>query len=78
MLVLMLDPCFKNIWLVTTYLGWENVAILVAKYDEKLFLLLLTEVAKLLMPICGEKIENLLSQVNFEDLFLTIAINVYT
>jgi hypothetical protein len=64
--------------LVTTYLGWENVVILVAKYDEKLFLPLLIEVAKLLMPICGEKSENLTSQVNFEDLFLTIIINVYT
>jgi hypothetical protein len=40
--------------LVTTYLGWENVAILVVEYDEKLFPPLLTKVAKLLMPICGE------------------------
>jgi len=50
----MLDPCFKSMQLITTYLGWENVAILVAEYDEKLFLPLLTKVAKLLMPICGD------------------------
>ncbi len=78
MLVLMIDLCFKSMWLVTTYLGQENVVILVAEYDEKLFLPLLIEVAKLLMPICGEKIESLTSQVNFEDLFFTITINVYT
>ncbi len=52
--VLMLDLCFKSMQLVTTYLGWENVAILVVEYDEKLFPPLLTKVAKLLMPICGE------------------------
>jgi hypothetical protein len=63
--------------LLNTYLGWENV-ILVAESDEKLFLPLLIEIAKLLMPIRGEKSENLTSQVNFEDLFLTIIINVYT
>jgi hypothetical protein len=78
MLVLMIDLCFKSMQLVITYLGWENVVILVAEYDEKLFLPLLIEVAKLLMPIRGEKIENLTSQVNFEDIFFTITINVYT
>jgi hypothetical protein len=77
MLVLMLDLCFKSMQLVTTYLGWENVVILVAEYNEKLFLPSLLEVAKLLMLIRGEKIENLTSQVNFEDVFLTITINVY-
>lgn len=43
--------------LVTMYLGWEIVAILVAKYDEKLFLPLLIEVAKLLMFSHGEKMK---------------------
>jgi hypothetical protein len=57
MLVLMLDPCFKSMRLVTMYLGWENVAILVAVYDEKLFLPLLIEVAKLLMLSHGEKMK---------------------
>ncbi len=41
------------------YFGWENVAILVVEYGEKNFLPLLTEVAKLLMPICDENFENL-------------------
>jgi len=57
MFVLMLDPCFKSMLLVTMYLGWEIVAILVAKYDEKLFLPLLIEVAKLLMFSHGEKMK---------------------
>jgi hypothetical protein len=59
MLVLMFDSCFKIIWLITMYFGWENVAILVVEYGEKNFLPLLTEVAKLLMPICDENFENL-------------------
>ncbi len=61
MLVSMFDSCFKSMRLVTTYFGWENVAILVVEYDEKLFLPLLTQVAKLLMPICDENFENLTS-----------------
>ncbi len=48
MLALMLDPRFKNMQLVTTYLGHENVIIVVV-YDEELLLLLLTHEAKLLM-----------------------------
>jgi hypothetical protein len=61
MLILMIDMCFKSMWLVTMYLGWKNIVILVVEYDEKLFPPLLIEVAKLLMPICGEKFENLMS-----------------
>jgi hypothetical protein len=34
MLALMLDPRYKNMCLVTTYLGCEVVATLVADYDE--------------------------------------------
>jgi hypothetical protein len=34
MLALLLDPMYKNMCLVTTYLGCEVVATLVANYDE--------------------------------------------
>jgi len=34
MLALMLDPKYKNICLVTIYLGCEATTILVANYDE--------------------------------------------
>ncbi len=44
----MFDPRFKNMQLVTMYLGHENV-IVVIKYDEKLLLFLLMEANKLLM-----------------------------
>jgi hypothetical protein len=37
----MLDPKYKNICLVTTYLGHEPTTTLVADYDEQLLLLLL-------------------------------------
>ncbi len=52
MLVLMFDPRFKNMRLVTMYLGQENVNIIV-EYDDELLLPLLTETAKLLTPSSG-------------------------
>jgi hypothetical protein len=48
MLASMLDPRFKSMQLVTTYLGLKNV-IVVGIYNEKLLLPLLTHEAKLLM-----------------------------
>jgi len=51
MLVLILDPRCKNMQLVITYLGHENVVAIVVEYDEELLLPLLIKVVKLLMPI---------------------------
>ncbi len=39
-------------WLVTMYLGLENV-VLITKYYDELLLHLLTEATKLLMPSSG-------------------------
>jgi hypothetical protein len=50
MLALMLDPRYKNMHLVIIYLVMKNIATLVVNYDEQLFLLLLLEVYKGLMP----------------------------
>jgi hypothetical protein len=50
MLALMLDPKYKNMRLVTTYLGHEVVATLMADYDEQLLLPLLLEAYKSLLP----------------------------
>jgi hypothetical protein len=36
MLALMFDLRFKNMQLITMYLGCENAVVMVAKYDEKL------------------------------------------
>ncbi len=55
MLVLMFDPKFKNMLLVTMYLGNENVVIVVIKYDEKLLLFLLMKANKLLMSNKAKK-----------------------
>lgn len=49
-LLLMLDLKFKNMHMVTYYLGHVNVSILVFQYDEHLFLLLLVHYYKVLMP----------------------------
>ncbi len=46
MLTLMFDLKFKNVWLVTKFLGFENVVVVVVEYDEKLLLFLLMEVDK--------------------------------
>ncbi len=41
MLVLILDPSFKNMWLVANYYGCEHAYALVKEYDVGLFLPLL-------------------------------------
>jgi hypothetical protein len=50
MLVLILDPMYKSMWLVITYLGCETIIALVANYDEQLLLPLPLEVYKVFMP----------------------------
>ncbi len=78
MLVLMLDPCFKNMQLVTMYLGQENVVALVAEYDDEIILRLLIKVRKLLVLSNGAKFENLVTQVNSKNLVFTTIMNVNT
>jgi hypothetical protein len=43
-------------WLVTTFLGCENVATIVVKYDQRLLLPLLTKETKLLLHVITKKI----------------------
>lgn len=74
-LALMLDPCFKDMLLLVMYLGWENVDALVVKYDDELLLPSLIEATKLLMPSSGAKFENVVTQVNYENLFFTTKTN---
>jgi hypothetical protein len=74
----MLDPCFKNMQLVTMYLGQENVVAFVAKYDDELLLPLVTKVTKLLMPSNDTKFENLATQMNYENLVLTTTVTANT
>jgi hypothetical protein len=47
MLALIFDPRFKSIWLVTSFLGCENV--IVVYYNQELILTLLIEVNEMLM-----------------------------
>jgi hypothetical protein len=74
MLALMFDLRFKNMQLVTTYLGCENVVV----YDEELLLHLLIEVAKLSMHVSIEKVEDFQSQVHAKIMFHTTTTNVDT
>jgi hypothetical protein len=59
MLALMFDPRFKNMKLITIFLGRKNDVIIVAKYDQQLLLPLLTKTTKLLMPTSVEEVEDL-------------------
>ncbi len=61
--------------LLVMYLGWENVDALVVKYDDELLLPSLIEATKLLMPSSGAKFENVVTQVNYENLFFTTKTN---
>ncbi len=69
MLALMLDPKYKSMCLVTTYLGCEVVAILVANYDKQLLLPLLLEAYKGLLPSRGDYLDEFASLVDSQDLF---------
>jgi hypothetical protein len=55
--VLMLDVMFKNLHMVSSNLGGDKVAILVAQYNELLFLPLLVEYYKLLKPNVVEELQ---------------------
>ncbi len=70
----MFNSRFKSMWFVTTYLGCENVVIVI-KYDEKSLLPLLLEANKLLMFTSVKEIEDLQSQVNAKKLFHTTRTN---
>lgn len=74
-LTLMLTPIFKSMCLVCTYVGHENVSLLVAAYDEQMLLPLLMEVYKSSMPLI-EKFQTFESLDGgcFGDLFHTIII----
>jgi hypothetical protein len=78
MLVLMFDPRFKTMLLVTMYVGCEIIVVVVVEYDKELLLLLLMEVDKLLMLDKVETTCNLHSQVDFEGLFHTTTTITYT
>jgi hypothetical protein len=73
----MFDLRFKSMQFVTTYLGHENVVVVV-KYDEHLLFPLLTKIAELLMFVSVEEIEDLQSQIHVKDLFHTITTNANT
>ncbi len=59
MLALMLSPRFKNMKLITIFVGRENAIVIVAKYDQQFMLLLLTKTTNLLMLANVEEAEDL-------------------
>jgi hypothetical protein len=68
MLALMLDPKYKNMCLVTTYLGHEIAATVMADYDKQLLPLLL-EAYKGLLPNKGDYLNESTLLVDSQDLF---------
>jgi hypothetical protein len=59
MLALMFNQRFKNMRLVTTFLGHENAIAIVFEYDQNFLLPLLTKVTKLLMRANVKKTKDL-------------------
>jgi hypothetical protein len=51
MLVLILDPSLKNMWLVVNYRGCEHASTLVKEYDVGLFMPLLVQCYKMMMLV---------------------------
>ncbi len=64
MLAPMLDPRYKSMHLVITYLGHEVATTLVANYDEQLLLPLLLEAYKGLLPNRGDCLDEFASLVD--------------
>jgi hypothetical protein len=69
MLAFMLDPRYKNMHLVITYLGCEATTTLVTNYDEQLLLPLLLEAYKGLLPNTKDCLDEFASLVDSWDLF---------
>jgi len=66
---LMLDPRYKSMCLVTTYLSHEVTTTLMVDYDEQLLLPLLIEAYKGLLPNKGECLDESTSLMDFHNLF---------
>ncbi len=68
----MLDPIFKSMHIMNTYVGYENATILVATYDEPMLLPLLMKVYKSSLPLVDElQTFESLDGDSFKDLFHT-------
>ncbi len=69
MLALMLDPRFKSLWLVTSYIGHEKASSLVVQYDVGFLLPLLIWCYKVLMPsMFGDEVQMQSSYFHCENL----------
>jgi hypothetical protein len=69
MLTIMLNPKYKIMCLVITYLGHEAIAALVVDYDEQLLLPLLLEVYKGLLPNGGDCLDESASLMDSQYLY---------
>ncbi len=69
MLAIMLDPEYKNMCLVITYLGREAIVTLVANYDEQLLLPLLLKAYKGLLPNRRDCLDEFALFVDSQNLF---------
>jgi hypothetical protein len=69
MLALILDPMYKSMWLVITYLGFETIIAVVANYDEQLLLPLPLEVYKVFMPNRINCVNESILFMDFKDVF---------
>ncbi len=68
MLMLMLDPMYKNIWLVNYLFALWNNCALVVEYEKPLLLPPLLEVYMLLMPNKVQGLDEFISLVNGQNL----------
>jgi hypothetical protein len=71
MLTLMVDPKYKFVYIVMTYVGSDNVVALVVEYDQKLLLPLLIEFYKLSMEVIVKELDAFGSRTRNEHFFCT-------
>lgn len=70
MLMLMLDPMYKNMWVVNYLFALWNHCALIVEYEKKLLSFLLLKVYKLLMPNKVQGLDEFISLMNLQNLNL--------
>lgn len=69
MLTLMVDPKYKFVYIVMTYVGFDNVVALVVEYDQKLLLPLLIKIYKLSMIVIVKNLMHLVQGLEMNIFF---------
>ncbi len=75
MISLMLDPGFKSLWIISSFVGWEQGVSLVEKYDKKFLHPMLVKCYEHLYPLIRSNIQILFTKIFFIKIAIWIFLN---